>query len=71
MPTVLRIGPYRFHFYSKEGNEPAHIHVARDELEATEIELGVEGGHTLGHGLGAAHDRHVPQPSFRVVFVFG
>ena len=27
MPTVLRIGPYRFHFYSDEGNEPAHIHV--------------------------------------------
>jgi hypothetical protein len=28
MPTVLRIGPYRFHFYSDEGNEPPHIHVA-------------------------------------------
>jgi Domain of unknown function (DUF4160) len=27
MPTVLRIGPYRFHFYSDESNEPAHIHV--------------------------------------------
>jgi hypothetical protein len=27
MPTVLRIGPYRFHFYSDEGKEPAHIHV--------------------------------------------
>ncbi len=27
MPTVLRIGPYRFHFYSDEKNEPAHIHV--------------------------------------------
>jgi hypothetical protein len=27
MPTVLRIGPYRFHFYSDERNEPAHIHV--------------------------------------------
>jgi len=27
MPTVLRIGPYRFHFYSDEGNEPPHIHV--------------------------------------------
>jgi len=34
MPTVLRIGPYRFHFYSREGNEPPHIHVERDELEA-------------------------------------
>ena len=27
MPTVLRIGPYRFHFYSDEGDEPPHIHV--------------------------------------------
>lgn len=27
MPTVLRVGPYRFHFYSDEGSEPAHIHV--------------------------------------------
>lgn len=34
MPTVLRIGPYRFHFYSRESNEPPHIHVARDDLEA-------------------------------------
>ena len=28
MPTVLRIGRYRFHFYSDEGNEPLHIHIA-------------------------------------------
>ncbi|MCC6454512.1 MAG: DUF4160 domain-containing protein [Caldilineaceae bacterium] len=27
MPTVLRIGRYRFHFFSNERNEPAHIHV--------------------------------------------
>ena len=27
MPTVLRIGPWRFHFYSDEGTEPVHIHV--------------------------------------------
>jgi hypothetical protein len=27
MPTVLRIGRYRFHFYSDEGHEPPHIHV--------------------------------------------
>ena len=33
MPTVLRIGSYRFHFYSDEGNEPAHIHVATPEGE--------------------------------------
>lgn len=33
MPTILRIGPYRFHFYSDEFNEPAHIHVATAEGE--------------------------------------
>lgn len=34
MPTVMRIGPYRFHFYSRENHEPAHIHVSRDDYEA-------------------------------------
>lgn len=27
MPTVLRIGPYRFFFFSNEGAEEPHIHV--------------------------------------------
>jgi hypothetical protein len=27
MPTILRIGGFRFHFYSDEGVEPAHIHI--------------------------------------------
>ena len=27
MPTVLRIAVFRFHFYSDEGDKPAHIHV--------------------------------------------
>jgi hypothetical protein len=31
MPTVLRVGPYRLHFYSNEGDEPPHIHVQRDD----------------------------------------
>ncbi len=30
----MRIGPYRFHFYSREDGEPPHIHVARDDIEA-------------------------------------
>jgi 5-enolpyruvylshikimate-3-phosphate synthase len=34
MPTVLRIGPYRFFFYSDEGHEPQHIHVERDVSKA-------------------------------------
>lgn len=31
MPTVLRIDGFRFFFYSKEGLEPAHIHVERGD----------------------------------------
>ncbi len=34
MPTVLTVGPYRFHFYSHEPNEPPHIHIDRDNLSA-------------------------------------
>jgi hypothetical protein len=34
MPTVLRVGPYRFFFYAGDGGEPAHVHVERDECEA-------------------------------------
>ena len=30
MPTVMRIGPYRFFFYSGDSSEPPHIHVERD-----------------------------------------
>lgn len=33
MPTILRIGPFRFHFYSNEGTEPPHIHVASKDGE--------------------------------------
>ena len=34
MPTVLRVGPYRFFFYSGDGGEPPHIHVERDQYVA-------------------------------------
>lgn len=27
MPTVLRVGPYRFFFYSGDREEPRHVHV--------------------------------------------
>ncbi|MDQ3034253.1 MAG: DUF4160 domain-containing protein [Myxococcota bacterium] len=33
MPTVLNIGGLRFHFYSNEGQEPPHIHVAAGDGE--------------------------------------
>jgi Domain of unknown function (DUF4160) len=31
---VLRSGPYRVYFHSHEPNEPAHVHVDRDEQSA-------------------------------------
>ncbi len=34
MPTVLRIGPFRFFFYSLENSEPPHIHIECDNWTA-------------------------------------
>ena len=34
MPTILRDGPYRVYFYSHDLNEPAHVHVDRDDRSA-------------------------------------
>jgi len=34
MPTVLRIGQYRFFFYADEGFEPPHVHVESGEKRA-------------------------------------
>ena len=34
MPTILRVGPYRFFFYSADGMEPPHTHVERDDSTA-------------------------------------
>ena len=31
MPTVLRIGPYRFFFYAGDRDEPEHIHIERND----------------------------------------
>jgi len=31
MPTALRLGAYRFFFYASDRDEPAHIHVERDD----------------------------------------
>jgi hypothetical protein len=29
MPTVLRVGAYRFYFYSGDRDEPPHVHIER------------------------------------------
>ncbi|MFQ5665768.1 MAG: DUF4160 domain-containing protein [Candidatus Binatia bacterium] len=31
MPTVLRLGPYRFLFYTSDRDEPPHVHAERDD----------------------------------------
>ena len=33
MPTILRIGKFRFHFYSNEAGEPPHVHVRSPQGE--------------------------------------
>jgi 3-methyladenine DNA glycosylase AlkD len=34
MPEILRIGGYRFFFFSREGEEPRHVHVEQAERYA-------------------------------------
>lgn len=34
MPTVFRVGPYRFFFFSNEGFEPVHVHVEAGDAYA-------------------------------------
>jgi hypothetical protein len=34
MPVILRVRGYRFWFYEADLDEPAHVHVGREEREA-------------------------------------
>ncbi|WHZ29800.1 MAG: hypothetical protein OJF51_004602 [Nitrospira sp.] len=34
MPTVLRVGPYRFFFYAGDRDELPHIHIEREDKVA-------------------------------------
>jgi len=34
MPEILRVRGFRFFFFSREGNEPRHVHVERAEQYA-------------------------------------
>ncbi|MFA4835311.1 MAG: DUF4160 domain-containing protein [Dehalococcoidia bacterium] len=34
MPTVLRIGAYRFFFYAGDYGEPRHVHIERESSTA-------------------------------------
>jgi hypothetical protein len=54
VPTVLRIGAFRFHFYSDERLEPPHIHVRTPDGEC---KFWLEPGISLAGNRGIpAHD---------------
>ena len=64
MPTALRVGRYRFFFFSNEGREPPHIHAEADDREAKfwldPIELAANNGfkaHEL-NGIRAIIEEH-------------
>jgi hypothetical protein len=66
-PTIHREGPFRFFFYSKEGNEPAHVHVERDTCSAKvwlqPVQVASNDGfpaHELGR-IAAIVEAHQPQ----------
>ncbi|MGH9948777.1 MAG: DUF4160 domain-containing protein [Pyrinomonadaceae bacterium] len=67
MPTVLRIGRFRFFFYSNENNEAAHIHVKAAENEAkfwlTPVWLAFNHGFR-GHELGEIERLVIENQSF-------
>ena len=48
MPTLLRVGPYRFFCYAGDRDEPPHVHVERDDNKAkfwlTPVRLQFNGG---------------------------
>lgn len=50
MPTIARIGPYRFFFYASDREEPVHVHVERDEALAKFWLAPVRLQHSLGFG---------------------
>lgn len=57
MPTVMRIGGYRFFFFSNEGTEPPHIHIQSGDGEAkfwlNPVEL------VWSHGLNSSQTRQI------------
>ena len=54
MPTVLRIGAYRFFFYASDRDEPPHVHVEREDRIAkfwlNPVRLARSGGF-VGHEI--------------------
>ena len=63
MPTVLRIGSYRFHFFSDERHEPAHIHVRTPDGEC-KFWLEPNIGLARNRGVRVSDLRHIEQLVF-------
>lgn len=51
MPTLFEIFGYKIYFWSNEGNEPVHVHVAKGQqtADATKIWLPPESNPVLVH----------------------
>ena len=63
VPTVLRIGSNRFHFYSDEGVGPSHIHVRTNDGES-KFWLEPIIGLARNHGVRPADLRRIEQLVF-------
>lgn len=50
MPTIIRIGPYRFFFYASDRDEPLHVHEERDTSVAKFWLAPVRLQHSTGFG---------------------
>ena len=58
MPTALKIGPYRFYFYSYDCVEPRHMHVDREGMSAKIwLDPVIPGGKSWIQPQGVARDR--------------
>lgn len=62
MPTALRLGPYRFYFYSYDCGEPRHMHADRENRSA-KFWLDQEVILAAGHG----YSRHELRDIERIV----
>ena len=51
MPTILRVGPYRFYFYSYDCGEPRHTHADRENCTA-KFWLDPDASLVTNHGYG-------------------
>lgn len=50
MPAIFRHGPYRFFFYSSDCDEPAHVHIEREDKVAKFWLEPVRLAHSGGYG---------------------